>query len=381
MRAEFPRRRSCRSRSTSVLAKARWGWLADKRLADIDAARPRPLERLQKKIAERPAVYELPDRRRPGRAPSRWRSRRSGWRSSATRTKAGRTWDKLVDADREGARPARSGTCWPRPSAGGDCPNGGRRTSRRGRAGQKLVDGELADIGRGRAAVTRADRRRREWIDRAGATAAARSSNCTTTRRPTRSEAVVDRAAQGSSTSIREATAGCRRKSGCSRSSHRRPTSRAAAFERASQVIPGGVNSPARAFGAVGGSPLFIARGRRAVPLRPRRQPLPRLHRLVGADDPRPLPTRRSSRRPSRRSGTGRATAPRASSRRELAELVIEAVPSVEMVRFVSSGTEATMSADPARPRVHRPRPRSSSSPAATTATSIRCSSRPGRAP
>ncbi len=35
----------------------------------------------------------------------------------------------------------------------------------------------------------------------------------------------------------------------------------AAAFDRARKVIPGGVNSPARAFGAVGGKPLFIARG------------------------------------------------------------------------------------------------------------------------
>src|SRR6476469_8292680 len=34
-----------------------------------------------------------------------------------------------------------------------------------------------------------------------------------------------------------------------------------AAFERARKVIPGGVNSPARAFGAVGGEPVFIARG------------------------------------------------------------------------------------------------------------------------
>src|SRR5213076_2138594 len=33
------------------------------------------------------------------------------------------------------------------------------------------------------------------------------------------------------------------------------------AFERACRVIPGGVNSPARAFGAVGGNPIFIARG------------------------------------------------------------------------------------------------------------------------
>src|ERR687883_1796620 len=39
-----------------------------------------------------------------------------------------------------------------------------------------------------------------------------------------------------------------------------RPRSRAA-FERAGRLIPGGVNSPARAFGAVGGEPLFIARG------------------------------------------------------------------------------------------------------------------------
>src|SRR5437764_9529379 len=34
-----------------------------------------------------------------------------------------------------------------------------------------------------------------------------------------------------------------------------------AAYERACRVLPGGVNSPARAFGAVGGHPLFIARG------------------------------------------------------------------------------------------------------------------------
>src|SRR6476660_6695555 len=35
----------------------------------------------------------------------------------------------------------------------------------------------------------------------------------------------------------------------------------AQAYERACRVIPGGVNSPARAFGAVGGNPIFIARG------------------------------------------------------------------------------------------------------------------------
>src|SRR3954462_1979254 len=39
-----------------------------------------------------------------------------------------------------------------------------------------------------------------------------------------------------------------------------RPLSHAA-FDRAKRLIPGGVNSPARAFGAVGGEPVFIARG------------------------------------------------------------------------------------------------------------------------
>ena len=37
-----------------------------------------------------------------------------------------------------------------------------------------------------------------------------------------------------------------------------------AAFERAKKLIPGGVNSPARAFGAVGGHPLFIERAKGA---------------------------------------------------------------------------------------------------------------------
>ena len=53
---------------------------------------------------------------------------------------------------------------------------------------------------------------------------------------------------------------------------HRSETASAAAFERAKQVIPGGVNSPVRAFLAVGGTPRFIARAAGRVPLRPRRQ-------------------------------------------------------------------------------------------------------------
>ena len=62
----------------------------------------------------------------------------------------------------------------------------------------------------------------------------------------------------------------------------------------------------------------------------------------------------------------------------ELAAEIVDAVPSVEMVRLVSSGTEAVDERDPARARLHAPRPRSSSSPAATTATPTRCSRAPG---
>ena len=130
----------------------------------------------------------------------------------------------------------------------------------------------------------------------------------------------------------------------------------AAAFERASRLIPGGVNSPARAFGGVGGQPLVHRPRRRAVPLRPRRQPLPRLHRLVGAADPRPRPpARRRGRRP-RPCATAPASAPRPSARRELAELIIDAVPSIEMVRMVSQRHRGVDERHPPGPRLHRPR-------------------------
>ena len=55
--------------------------------------------------------------------------------------------------------------------------------------------------------------------------------------------------------------------------------------------------------------------------------------------------------------------------------------PSMEKMRFVSSGTEATMSALRAGARLHRAAPRSSRSTAATTATPTRCWRRPARAP
>ena len=122
-----------------------------------------------------------------------------------------------------------------------------------------------------------------------------------------------------------------------------RPRS-AAAFERARRVIPGGVNSPARAFGAVGGSPIFIARAEG-----------PYLHDVdgkryldfVGSWGPMILghahPAVVEAAVAAVREGSSYGAPTDRES--ELAELVCEAVPSVEMVRFVSSGTEAAMSA------------------------------------
>ncbi len=122
-----------------------------------------------------------------------------------------------------------------------------------------------------------------------------------------------------------------------------RPKS-AAAFERAKTLIPGGVNSPARAFGAVGGSPLFIARGDGAfledVDGR-------RYLDFIGSWGPMILghchPAVTEAAIAAVRNGTSYGAPTELES--ELAELVVGAIPSVEMVRFVSSGTEAAMSA------------------------------------
>ena len=117
-----------------------------------------------------------------------------------------------------------------------------------------------------------------------------------------------------------------------------------AAFERAKQLIPGGVNSPARAFGAVGGDPIFIARGEgaylhdvdgnRYVDYVGSWGPL-----ILGHSHPRVVAAAAEAARNGSSFGapTERET--------ELAELVREAMPAVEMVRMVSSGTEAAMSA------------------------------------
>ncbi len=118
----------------------------------------------------------------------------------------------------------------------------------------------------------------------------------------------------------------------------------AEAFRRAGAVIPGGVNSPARAFGAVGGQPVFIARGEgpylfdidgnRYLDYVGSWGPL-----LLGHCHPRVV---RAVEEAALQGASFGAPTERET---ELAELVVQAVPSVEMVRFVSSGTEASMSA------------------------------------
>ncbi len=115
-------------------------------------------------------------------------------------------------------------------------------------------------------------------------------------------------------------------------------------FERGRRVIPGGVNSPVRAFGAVGGTPVFFERAEGAI--------------LIDADGNRYIdyvgswgPFILGHGHPAVIEALHRqadlATSFGAPSRLEveLAELLTGLIPGLDMVRLVSSGTEATMSA------------------------------------
>ncbi len=115
-------------------------------------------------------------------------------------------------------------------------------------------------------------------------------------------------------------------------------------MERASRVIPGGVNSPVRAFGAVGGAPPFIARGDGAFVEDVDGN---RYLDLVGSwgalllGHAHPAVVEAATSAVERGSSFGAPT----EAEVELAELIVSRVRSVEMVRCVSSGTEATMHA------------------------------------
>lgn len=117
-----------------------------------------------------------------------------------------------------------------------------------------------------------------------------------------------------------------------------------AAFERARRVIPGGVNSPVRAYRAVGGSPPFVASAKGAVvtdldgnryldyvlswgPLILGHAPKVVVDAVRGA------------------AGKGTSYGAPTSAEVEMAELIRSAFPSMQKVRLVSSGTEAAMSA------------------------------------
>jgi glutamate-1-semialdehyde 2,1-aminomutase len=115
-------------------------------------------------------------------------------------------------------------------------------------------------------------------------------------------------------------------------------------FERAQRVIPGGVNSPVRAFRAVGGTPRFIARAQGAY--------------MIDAEDRRYIdyigswgPMILGHGHPAVLEAVQRAVSEGfsygAPTEREieLAERILSLVPSVEQIRLVSSGTEAAMSA------------------------------------
>ncbi|WP_428505383.1 glutamate-1-semialdehyde 2,1-aminomutase [Roseateles sp.] len=115
-------------------------------------------------------------------------------------------------------------------------------------------------------------------------------------------------------------------------------------FERAQRVIPGGVNSPVRAFRAVGGTPRFITRGDGAYIVDADGQ---RYIDYIGSWGPMILghghPAVLEAVTKAAREGFSFG----APTEREieLAEEILKLVPSMEQVRLVSSGTEATMSA------------------------------------
>ena len=115
-------------------------------------------------------------------------------------------------------------------------------------------------------------------------------------------------------------------------------------FERAKAVLPGGVNSPVRAFRAVGGTPFFVARaagarltdadGKTYVDYVCSWGPL-----ILGHAHPAVLEAIHGA------AERGWSYGAPCEAEVELAEVVRRRMPAVEMVRFVNSGTEATMAA------------------------------------
>jgi glutamate-1-semialdehyde 2,1-aminomutase len=115
-------------------------------------------------------------------------------------------------------------------------------------------------------------------------------------------------------------------------------------FKRAQESIPGGVNSPVRAFGSVQGDPVFIAKakGSRITDIDGNEY-----IDFVGSWGPMILghANERVVKSIQKAAENGTSYGAPTLSETELAELIRKMIPSVEMVRMVNSGTEATMSA------------------------------------
>ena len=115
-------------------------------------------------------------------------------------------------------------------------------------------------------------------------------------------------------------------------------------FERAQRWIPGGVSSPARAFGAVGGEPIFAARGEGAYIIDTEGNRYIDYIQgfgsvIFGHADPRVVTAVQEA------AARGGATGLSSGAEVSLAEMIVDAVPSIDRVRFVTSGTEASMTA------------------------------------
>src|SRR5918995_5723358 len=117
-----------------------------------------------------------------------------------------------------------------------------------------------------------------------------------------------------------------------------------ALFARAQELMPGGVNSPARAFGGVGGEPVVLERAQGAYLYDVDGN---RYIDYIGSWGPMILGHRHPEVVAALEKAISRGTSYGAptEAESELAERIIDAVASVEKVRLVNSGTEATMSA------------------------------------
>ncbi len=115
-------------------------------------------------------------------------------------------------------------------------------------------------------------------------------------------------------------------------------------FERAQQVLPGGVNSPVRAFLSVGGTPYFVNRGEGAYVIDEEGNRYLDYVQSYGASilghaDPTVVAAVQAA------AAAGTTYGAPTTREVELAELIADWVPGIEMIRMTSSGTEAAMSA------------------------------------